>query len=212
MQFDFQAMAPAARYEMLLGSVAPRPIAIVVSLAADGTLNAAPYSLFNVISHDPPIMVISVLAHPDRRLKDTARNVVATKDFSVNLVSEALADAMNLTCIDAPPETSEIALAGLPVAESVRIKAPRLATSPVAFECALKTTLSFGDDQLVVFGEVLTAHIDDRLVSDAERGILDTPAFGPIGAMHGARWYTRTSNLFAMDRPSWAEWTRDGKS
>jgi len=86
---------------------------LVTTLAPDGSLNAAPYSLFNVVSHDPPIMMISVLPHPDNRLKDTASNILATKEFVVNLVPEALAESMNITCIDAPPYQDELKLAQL---------------------------------------------------------------------------------------------------
>ena len=114
MQFDVAAMAPAHRYELLLGTVVPRPIAIVTSLAPDGSINAAPYSLFNVMGHDPAVATVSVLAHPERRLKDTAANVLATREFVINLVSESIAEAMNITCIDAPPGTNELDLVMLP--------------------------------------------------------------------------------------------------
>ena len=103
MQFDFQAMKPMDRYELLLGTVFPRPITIVTTLSSDGALNAAPYSLFNVVSHDPPVLMIAALPHPERRLKDTAANIFATREFVVNLVPRSMADAMNITNIVAPP-------------------------------------------------------------------------------------------------------------
>jgi flavin reductase (DIM6/NTAB) family NADH-FMN oxidoreductase RutF len=107
MQFDIDKMAAMDRHELLLGTVVPRPIALVTTISADGRVNAAPYSLFNVMGHDPAAAIISVLAHPDRRLKDTVSNVLATKEFVINLVSEPLAEAMNITCTDAPPGTNE---------------------------------------------------------------------------------------------------------
>jgi flavin reductase (DIM6/NTAB) family NADH-FMN oxidoreductase RutF len=107
MQFDIDKMAAADRYELLLGTIVPRPIALVTRISSAGAINAAPYSLFNVMGHDPAIAVVSVLARPDGRLKDTATNILATKEFVINLVSEAVAEAMNITCIDAPPGTDE---------------------------------------------------------------------------------------------------------
>lgn len=211
MQFELDSMAAADRYELLLGTVVPRPIAIVTSLSQNGGLNVAPYSLFNVMSHDPPILAFSVLPHPQTRLKDTAANILATREFVVNLVPESLAEAMNITCIDAPPDRDELELARLASAPSRSIAVPRIALSPVAFECRLETTLSFGPNQSIVFGRILQCHVDDRLVLDAARGLVDTPELRLIGAMHGARWYARLSDRFAMDRPTWAEWVKLGK-
>ena len=88
MQFDIDGMAPIDRYELLLGTIVPRPIALITTLGPDGSLNAAPYSLFNVMGHDPAVAMISVRAHPQARLKDTANNIFATKEFVLNLVSE----------------------------------------------------------------------------------------------------------------------------
>jgi flavin reductase (DIM6/NTAB) family NADH-FMN oxidoreductase RutF len=212
MQFDFRTMKPMDRYELLLGTVVPRPIAIVTTLDANGALNAAPYSLFNVVGHDPPVIMIAVLPHPQGRLKDTGANIFATREFVVNLVPRALAEAMNVTCIDAPPGTNELALAGLATAPSTAVRVPRIAESPVAFECRFLTAQSFGPNQAVVFGEVVSAHVADALVEDAARGIVDTPALDLFGAMHAARWYSTTSDRFAMDRPTWAQWVKDGKA
>jgi flavin reductase (DIM6/NTAB) family NADH-FMN oxidoreductase RutF len=131
MQFDIDKMAAMDRYELLLGTVVPRPIALVTTISGDGTINAAPYSLFNV-GHDPAVAIISVLAHPDGRLKDTANNILATKEFVINLVSEPLAEAMNITCVDAPPGTNELELAELKTAPSIKVKPPRVSESPVA--------------------------------------------------------------------------------
>lgn len=111
LQFNLEQLPASDRYELLLSTVVPRPIDLITTLAADGALNAAPYSLFNVMSHDPPIVAVSILPHADRRLKDTGQNILATGEFVVNLVSEDVASAMNLTCIDAPPGVDELKLA-----------------------------------------------------------------------------------------------------
>lgn len=211
MQFDLTQMKADRRYELLLSTVVPRPIALVTTQNADGAINAAPYSLFNIVSHDPAMLMLAVLPHAEARLKDTARNITETKEFVVNLVSEQLAEAMNISCIDAPPARNELELAKLPSTPSVAVKPPRIAMSPVSYECRLETTLSFGKNQMVIFGKILNAHVEDRFVIDAEQAMIDTPSLALIGAMHGAKWYSRMSDLFAMDRPTWDEWIRLGK-
>jgi flavin reductase (DIM6/NTAB) family NADH-FMN oxidoreductase RutF len=211
MQFDFQSLRATVRYELLLGTILPRPIAIVTTVSAQGAVNAAPYSLFNVVSHDPPVVMIAVLSHPEGRLKDTAANIFATREFVVNLVPGTMAEAMNITNIDAPPATDELALAGLEAVPSVSIRPPRITDSPVVFECRLLTSLSFNSHQAVIFGEVVTAVVSDDLVIDAAHGVVDTPKLDLFGAMHAARWYCKATDCFEMERPSWAQWKADGK-
>jgi|SRR5215831_15783863 len=212
MQFDIEKMAAMDRYELLLGTVVPRPIALVTTVSSEGAINAAPYSLFNVMGHDPAVAMISVLAHPEQRLKDTANNIFATKEFVINLVSEKLAEAMNITCIDAPPGTNELELARLKTSPSIKVKPPRVTESPVAYECRLLTSLSFGPNQAIIAGQIIHAYVDDRYVRDAARGVIDTPELNLFGGMHGARWYAKLSDRFAMDRPTWAEWVRQGEA
>ena len=204
-------MNPMDRYELLLGTVLPRPVTIVTTVSDDGAINAAPYSLFNVVSHDPPVLMISVLPHPERRLKDTAANVFATREFVVNLVPRSMAEAMNITNIDALRGANELTLVKLETASSTSVKPPRIATSPVAFECRLLTSLSFNADQAVMFGEVLSAFVSDHLVVDAHHGVIDAPQLDLFGAMHAARWYSSTADRFEMVRPTWAQWTSEGK-
>jgi flavin reductase (DIM6/NTAB) family NADH-FMN oxidoreductase RutF len=211
MQFDFQSMKPIDRYELLLGTILPRPITIVTTHSSDGALNAAPYSLFNVVSHDPPVIMIAVLPHLEGRLKDTATNIFATREFVLNLVPRSMAEAMNITNIDAPQGTNELALAGLDVAPSALVKPPRIAGSPVAFECALLTALSFNSNQAVIFGQVLTAFVSDDLVVERSCGVVDTPKLDLFGAMHASRWYCTATDRFEMVRPTWAQWVSEGK-
>jgi flavin reductase (DIM6/NTAB) family NADH-FMN oxidoreductase RutF len=208
MDFDIEKMAAMDRYELLLGTVVPRPIAIVTTVAGDGVINAAPYSLFNVMGHDPAVAMISVLAHPEQRFKDTANNIMATKEFVLNLVSESIAEAMNITCIDAPPGTNELELAKLKTESSVEVKPPRLSDSPVAYECRFITSLSFGPNQAIIAGQIVHAYVEDRFVLDRARGLVDTPELKLIGGMHGAKWYARLSDRFEMERPTWAQWVR----
>ena len=207
-RFDFEQIAPTERFSLLTSTVVPRPIALVTSLDQDGNLNAAPYSFFGLISHDPPLIALGILPHPEGRMKDTGQNIQATGEFVVNLVSEALAEAINVTCIDAPPGIDEVQLAKLDPAPSDKIRTPRVAASPVAFECVVHTSLSFGPDQIMVVGRIIQAHVCEACVLDPETCSINTPALNLIGGMHGARWYTRTADLFGMDRPTWATWKR----
>jgi flavin reductase (DIM6/NTAB) family NADH-FMN oxidoreductase RutF len=208
MLFDMETLEAANRYKILTATVTPRPIAWVTTLSEDGIVNAAPFSFFNALGSDPPIVALGLLPTKSR-FKDTAANIIATGEFVVNLVSEANAEAMNVTCIDAPPEVDELALAGLTPAPSQKIRPPRIAESPVSFECKMLTSLVTGPRQTVVIGRVVCAHIEDRFVQDKERCHIDTPALQLIGRMHGSGWYARCTDLFQMDRPTWAEWRRD---
>jgi flavin reductase (DIM6/NTAB) family NADH-FMN oxidoreductase RutF len=205
MQFDMRALPKASRYKILGSCVTPRPIAWVTSLSPDGVRNAAPYSFFNVMGDDPPTVALGLLAHGQSRLKDTASNIRATGEFVINLVDEAHAEAMNLTCIDAPPEVDEIALAGIEVAASVKVAPPRIATAPASFECRVLHFLETGPHQSVVIGEVVYAHVGDAFIADPERLHIDTPAMKLIARLHGSGWYSRQTDVFQMVRPSWAE-------
>lgn len=206
MQFDFESMGPSACFEFLTGTVVPRPIALVTTVSAAGEPNAAPYSFFNIMGIEPPVLALTVLPTADGRMKDTGRNVLATREFVVNLVSEDLAEAMNVTCIDAPPGVDELQLAGLTSVPSVKVRAPRLAKAPVAFECKLLQDVPLSSNQYIAIGRIVHAHVADEVVVDAGKHLFDTPAMKLIGGMHGARWYARTSDCFAMDRPAWATW------
>src|SRR4051812_38968386 len=115
MLFDMETLEAQNRYKILTATVTPRPIAWVTTRSEDGIVNAAPYSFFNVLGHEPPTLAIGMLADPGR-FKDPATNILATGEFVVNLVSEANAAAMNVPCIDAPAEVDELALAGLTAA------------------------------------------------------------------------------------------------
>jgi flavin reductase (DIM6/NTAB) family NADH-FMN oxidoreductase RutF len=212
MQFDFDAMFPAARFAFLTAAVVPRPIALITTLSRAGNCNVAPYTFFSIAGTEPPMVTVTVLPTPDGRMKDTGTNILHSKEFVINLVSEDLAEAMNLTCIDAPAEVDEMALAGLAPAPSVKIKPPRVARSPVALECVLHSTVPLSANQYIALGRIVHAHVNDELVLDAHAPLLDTNAMHLVGGMHGAKWYTRTSDLFSMDRPTWNDWIREGKA
>jgi flavin reductase (DIM6/NTAB) family NADH-FMN oxidoreductase RutF len=202
MLFEFDKIAPSIGYKLLTSTITPRPIAWISTLGLNGVVNAAPFSFFNAMGHTPPTVAIGLLRDAERGWKDTARNILDTGEFVVNLVPEALADAMNATCASLPPEISEMELAGLQAAPSNHIKPPRIAAAPVSFECVSLSSVVTGPMQTIVIGRVVAAHIDDSVILDAERGHIDTPALGLIARMHGAGWYARCTDLFQLRRPS----------
>ena len=206
MRFDLTALPTDIGYKLLAATVVPRPIAWVTTVSPSGVVNAAPYSFFNAMGSDPPTLVLGILRDPVRGYKDTARNIIESGEFVVNLVPETLAEAMNTTCMDAPPDVSEIDIANLDTVASTAVAPPRIAASPVAFECRTLTTLITGPKQTLVVGRVLSAYVEDAYVLDAERAHVDTPRLRLIGRLHGSGWYARTSEMFQLNRPVYATW------
>ena len=207
MLFDFAKISPQAGYKLMLSTITPRPIAWVVSQDAQGVLNAAPFSFFNAFSGDPPVVGIGMGSHAPGRHRDTRRNIAETKEFVVNLVSEEAAAAMNITAIEFDMGVDELAQAQLETLPSTRVKPPRIAVSPVAMECTLLQVIELGPNNGLVLGRIVAMHVRDDLVLDAAKHYIDTPKLKLIGRMHGRGWYTRTSELFEMDRIPREEWS-----
>jgi len=190
-----------ARYKIINSTITPRPIAWVTTISENGAVNAAPYSFFNAVGDEPPLLVLGLLKDPvSGGLKDTATNIMRSSEFVVNLVCEDDAEKMNQCSVNAPRGVSEVEYAGLVTLPSIAVAPPRIASSPVSFECRKHTALDIGR-QNVVLGEILVAHIADQFISDAEKLYLDTPAMKLIGRTHGSGWYARTSDQFKMERP-----------
>ncbi len=206
MQYDMRALPEQQRYKILTASITPRPIAWISSQSADGVRNAAPYSFFNMMGAAPPVVAIGIMRHGEQRFKDSAANILDTGEFVVNLVSNDVAEAMNLTCIDAPPEVDELTLAGIETRPGVTVSAPRIAAAPVSLECRNLSSVVTGPGQMVVLGEVLMAHIHDDFILNPERCHIDTPKLDLIARLHGAGWYARRPELFQMERPQWQQW------
>ena len=200
--FDPRQLGPREFYKFLTSVVVPRPIAWVSSTSLAGVDNLAPHSFFTVASVDPPIIQFTSVGD-----KDSLRNIEATGEFVVNLVSEADSAAMNFTCIDGPPEFDELAAAGIPTLPSSVIGAPRIATAPVAMECRLYEAVET-EKTTIALGEVLRFHIDDAFI-DAEKLHVDTLAMNLVARVHGAGWYARTTDLFQMTRPTFAQWNAE---
>jgi flavin reductase (DIM6/NTAB) family NADH-FMN oxidoreductase RutF len=208
MLFDFSTISLTDQYKLLVSTVVPRPIAWVVTLDQDGRLNAAPYSFFNVLSSNPPVVCIGIGGRKPGDIKDTGNNIRTTGQFVVNLVSAATAEAMNITAIDFGPEVNEIAEAGLTTLPSHHVKPPRIAESPVALECERLQIVELNSDRAIVMGRVLAIHVRDDAVLDPERCYIDTPALDLIGRLHGAGWYTKTTERFEMKRIDEAAWRK----
>ena len=205
MHFDLNTTAPGIAYKLLVATVMPRPIAWVVTRSETGLVNVAPFSFFNVMGDQTPTVVLGISPSRQGGLKHSAQNILASGEFVVNLVPFALAEAMNLTAIDAPDGVSEAEIAGLALEPSVKLATPRLASSPVALECRLSHQLATGPDQRLLVGEVLSVHIEDRFVLDPARGYIDTPGLDLIGRSYGAD-YVRTTDVFQLERPVWRDY------
>jgi flavin reductase (DIM6/NTAB) family NADH-FMN oxidoreductase RutF len=202
MRFRMDDLSERDRYKLLTAAVTPRPIAWVTTLGADGRRNAAPYSFFNVMAAEPPLVVLGLMRRGDGSLKDTAANISQTGEFVVNLVGEHDLDAMNATCIDAPPDYDEISGAGIETLPSELVSPPRIASAPVSMECRLHQKIDAGPQATVVLGEVVVFHIKDRFI-DAERLHVDTTGMALMARMHGSGWYARCTDLVERRRPDW---------
>ncbi len=174
MLFDFKEIPGKECYKLLVSTVTPRPIAWVVSQDANGVLNAAPFSFFNVFSGDPAVVAIGIGNRKPGQAKDSRANIRETGEFVVNLVSEANAEAMNITGIEFDSTVDELEQAGLTSLPSARVKPPRIAESPVAMECELMQIVDLGESGLVL-GRVVAMHVRDDLVLDAANHYIDTP-------------------------------------
>jgi flavin reductase (DIM6/NTAB) family NADH-FMN oxidoreductase RutF len=205
----FADLAPLERYKLLCAAICPRPIALVTCVSADGVVNAAPFSFFNVFSEEPALIVLGLQHKPvksgnGRVPKDTSRNIAASGQFVVNMVDEALADGMNITAIDFPPDISEIEAAGLTLKPGVTLDVPRIAEAPFAFECRKHMTLSFGPTRELLIGEVVHIHARAGLVDEKTLRVSLTD-YKPVGRMF-ANDYARQNDRFELTRESYAEW------
>lgn len=205
MRYDTDAHPPEFVYKLITATVTPRPIAWVTTKAADGSFNAAPYSFFNAMGSDPATLVVGMLRDPKKGLKDSAQNIVDTGEFVVNLVSRDLAEAMNVTCIDAPRGVNELELAGLETAPSEKIAPPRIARSPVSFECTLFQAVHTSERQTIAIGLIQAIHIGDAYLLDAGRGHVDNEKLDLIARLHGSGWYQSGGDRFEMVRPVWED-------
>lgn len=186
MLFDMDRLDPVNTYKLLISTVVPRPIAWVTTQDLDGRINAAPFSFFNAVSGNPPVVVIGIGGRAPGDAKDTGNIIRRTGQFVVNLVSHELAERMNVTAIEFGPTIDELAEAGLTPVRATKVRPPLIAESPVSLECERLVIVEVGIDRAVVLGKVVAIHIRDDCVLDASKCYVDTPKLDLVGRMHGA--------------------------
>ena len=202
--FDFGQLSPRERYKLLIGTVVPRPIAWVTTVDPQGRVNAAPYSFFNCLSADPPILALGVENHADMTFKDTAYNIRMTEVFTINIIDVAHIEAMNTTAVAFPPEVDELKMAGLTAIKGEKVHCPRIAEAPVALECRRHLTLELGRSREIILGLVLAVHIREDIV-DSERLYVDQQGLDAVGRM-GGHGYATTRDYFDLPTISLDEW------
>lgn len=193
-------------YKMLISAVTPRPIAFVASLDKTGRGNLAPFSYFNMVAHDPPTVMVSFTHPSPSERKGTCENILDTKQFTTNIISEHYLEAANYTSIDAPKGQSEWPLSGLTEKESTKIKVPRVGESKFSMECELLHYYDILNDQnertgTVVLGKVVYFHVN-RDIIDEESFLVDTKGLKPVSRLGGIT-YARTTEAYELPRPVW---------
>ena len=209
MQFDLTGADAPHAYRLLASTIVPRPIALVTTLGPGGAVNAAPFSFFNMVGSSPPVIALGIANREPGAAKESRANIERAGEFVVNLVDEALAEAMNVCAIDFPDGGGELEQAGLTAAPSTKVGPPRIAESPVNLECRLHAVVPIGENRIVL-AEVVHLHIRDEFV-DPERLHVRTPDLKLIGRMHGGGWYARTSDLFDMPRIAYGDWPQNAR-
>jgi flavin reductase (DIM6/NTAB) family NADH-FMN oxidoreductase RutF len=206
MQIDPALQTPADNYKLLTNLVVPRPIAWVSTSSPSGVVNLAPYSFFNAIGSEPLYVMVSVGQNDKGGAKDTARNIESSGEFVVNMVTEELFDAMNISAADFPPDHSEMEPAQLKTAPCVHIQTPRVAQAQVSMECKLFSAQRLGKNTLFI-GEVVMFHVADELIGERLR----VNNFAPLGRLGSPSVYCRTTDRFDIARISYAQWLEQKK-
>jgi len=196
---DPQAVPVSIAYQILTSAVVPRPIGFISSLSSEGFVNLAPFSFFNAVCGEPPMIIFSAAnRHP---LKDTLSNVHATREFVVNIVSEDIVEAMNLTAADYAPDINEFEVSGLtPVASDI-VRPPRVLESPVNMECRVHDIVKVSDKPMgcsIVIGEVIRFHVRDSIID--KDMFIDPDKLKPVARLGGPS-YSRIRDRFDMLRP-----------
>ena len=205
--FDPQQESVQNIYKLMIGAIVPRPIAFVSSLDRRGIRNLAPFSFFNGVSAAPPVVLFcAAVRREDRERglgphKDTLLNVIDTREFVINVVTESIAEKMNLTSAQVPPDVDEFELSGLTPLPSELVKPPRVAESPVQMECRLRQIVEISEKlhgSTIVLGDVLRFHVREDVVENFR---IDADKLAAIGRMGGPT-YVRTRDRFDLERPA----------
>ena len=203
MQLDPGSLEVRDRYALMIGLIQPRPIAWVSTISTDGRTNLAPFSFFTGICANPMTVCFAPVNDRHGKKKDTLINVEETKQFVVNLATEANAEKMNQTSAPYPYGVSEFEKAGVTPLPSIKVLPPRVAESPAAYECELVQIVRLGEGPLsgnLIIGRVVHIHVDDRIYNS---GKIKHQDLKTIGRMEGS-WYARTGDAFELPRPETA--------
>ncbi len=209
MIFAMAETKPKTIYNLLIGLVAPRPIALVTSMNEEGRLNAAPFSAYNYLCTDPPIVGLGVTDKPGGGFvpKDTARNIRRGGEFVVNVVTEDLLQQMNVCATDFPAEVDELDMAGLTTAPSSQVKVPRIREAHAALECVEHTTLEIGRSRIIL-GRVVAMYVEDAFV-DPAGPYIKSEELHAVGRMNGLGAYVKTRDAFVtVPRIAYADWLK----
>ena len=195
------------RYKLICGLVIPRPIALVTTVSENGVVNAAPFSFFNAFSDQPTIVALGVNSRPDGGMKDTATNINYTKEFVVHMVTKDIAEKMNVSCVNFPPDISEIEEANFTLKKSYAVNTPSIKESLVALECKLHSIIPLGIDRNITLGEVINISTTSDVV-DVDKNYINIEKYQPIARLFG-NMYASISDIFQLKRLNYQEWMND---
>jgi flavin reductase (DIM6/NTAB) family NADH-FMN oxidoreductase RutF len=212
MRFDLETAPQSVAYKLMIGLVAPRPIALITSMDDNGHINAAPFSAYNYLCTDPPIIAVGVQNRPEAKFvpKDTARNIRRMREFVVNIVTEDIAQKMNICATEFPPEISEIEVAGFTTTPSDVIKTPRIAEAHAALECREYASIEIGRSRIIL-GRVVSVYVEDQFV-DPAGPYIKADELHSVGRMNGLGNYVKTRDAFVtIPRISYEEWEKNNQ-
>lgn len=203
---DAAGLETGAAYRLLVGCVVPRPVAWITTMDEEGRVNAAPFSSYNYVATSPPMLGVNIARREgDGAVKDTARNILRSREFVVNVATEATLEAMHASAANYPPEESEVAALGLGTLPSRHVRVPRLAATPVQMECRLDQAVPLGRGiNTLYIGEVVAFHLS-RAVFDGSR--VDSAAMRPVARL-GGPWYAKLGEVIhrpMLQRPPGGE-------
>ena len=189
MDLELAALPALERYKLLIGLVIPRPIAWISTRSANGVANCAPFSFFNVFSEDPPLCVIGINPRSDGAMKHSLKNIRRTREFVVNLVDEATANAMHISSHEFNEDESEFEKTGLSEAPAARVRHPRIAEAAACLECRLFQLLEISATRQLVIGEILLVHAREGIIDPKTKRISEE-RYRPIGRLFANRYCT----------------------
>lgn len=201
LSLDPSMMSERENYKFLIGSIIPRPIAFVTTLSDDGVLNGAPFSYFNIVSSNPPMISLSI-QRSEGRQKDTAKNILDKRDFVVHVVDEQNVEKINKTAASLPANQSEIELASLTPIESKIVSVPGVNEAKIRMECRLEHVLELGGNGSpgcdLFIGKVVQYHIENDIY---ENGRIDPKGLAAVSRLAGTN-YAKLGEIFSMERPN----------